>query len=82
MEKKLVVLVAGFALSAGLVFAQDMKADAPTAVADTMSNMEVNAVTNEETNAQTNTTMNAEMPAAEAPTAVPAPVGVPAAPSY
>ena len=79
MDKKLVVLIAAFALSAGLVFAQEMKADAPAA--DTATNQEMNAdttVNNEEMNADTNAAVNEEAapaedaaPAAEAPAEAP-----------
>ena len=47
MNKKLVVLTAAFALSAGIVFAQEMKADAPAAapVAPAAAAQDMNAAT-------------------------------------
>lgn len=75
MDKKLVVLIAGFALSAGLVFAQEAK-DAPV-TDDTAANVEMNADTtaanNEEMNEDTNAAANEEAPAADAAPAAEAP---------
>jgi hypothetical protein len=70
MDKKLAVLTAVFAISAGLVFAQEMKADAPV---DAMAQAE-EAATNEEMNSELlnaedmnaeNAELNEEVPAAE-----------------
>ena len=63
MNKKLLVLIAGFAISAGFVFAEEMKADAPAAPAVDAENMNAEAVNAENMNAEA---VNAEDMNAEA----------------
>ncbi len=79
MEKKLVVLTAMFALTAGLVFAQTMKNSGDEMAGDMEvtensmmndENMEINGEVNGEMNAEMNADMN-EVPV-EAPAEVPA----------